>query len=119
MRSTLLLLFCCIGLAISAQQVTYSRVKIFTDDAGLNQLANAGIAIDHGEYRKGCCFTTDLSSDEITRIHDLGFNYTVEIPDVQAYYVNRNQSTDRESHPATQSACNPGPGILTPANWTL
>lgn len=119
MRQTLLALLCCIGISAAAQQLTYSRVKIFTDDAGLNQLANAGIAIDHGEYRKGCCFTTDLSSDEITRIHNLGFNYTVEIPDVQAYYVNRNQSADRESHPATQSSCTAGPDILTPSNWTL
>lgn len=107
-------------LAISAQQPTYSRVKIFTDEAGMNQLAYAGITVDHGEFRPGCCFTTDLSADEITRVHNLGFNYVVLIPNVQEYYANQNNATDRILSPSTSSvACGSGPNILTPTNWTL
>lgn len=107
-------------LAISAQQPTYSRVKIFTDEAGMNQLAYAGIPVDHGEFRPGCCFTTDLSSAEIERVRSLGFNYTVEIPDVQSYYANRNSSAERNASIESASVgCGSGPGILTPTNWTL
>lgn len=107
-------------LAISAQQPTYSRVKIFTDEAGMNQLAYAGITVDHGEFRPGCCFTTDLSADEIARVHNLGFNYVVLIPNVQEYYANQNNATDRILSPSTSSvACGSGPNILTPTNWTL
>jgi carboxypeptidase T len=115
-------IFCLFVFCVSAQTLTYSRVKIYTDDAGINQLAHAGITIDHGEYRAGCCFTTDLSSEEIERVHKLGFNYVIEIPDVQSYYANRNSSgeTSRSGEEQTQTAgCNATSNILTPANFTL
>jgi hypothetical protein len=100
--------------------ITYSRVKIYTDDAGINQLAYAGIAVDHGEYRPGYSFTTDLSSEEITRVQNLGFNFVIEIPDVQAYYRNRNSGTERTTQPEVQSdPCASSSSILTPANFTL
>ena len=58
MRSTLLALILLLTVSISAQEAAYSRVKIFTSSAGMNQLALAGITIDHGEYKPGCCFTS-------------------------------------------------------------
>lgn len=115
-------ILCLFAFCLSAQNLTYSRVKIYTDDAGMNQLALAGITIDHGEFRPGCCFTTDLSSEEITRIHNLGFNYVVEIPDVQSHYANQNSATQTDRHSSDQTqvaACGAAPAILTPANFTL
>ena len=71
--------------ALHAQQTqSWSRVTIYTDDAGLNQLSYAGIPVDHGEYKRGYSFTTDLSSSEIARVDALGFRYEVVIPDVRA-----------------------------------
>lgn len=113
-------IICLFALSLSAQQPTYSRVKIFTDDAGLNQLSFAGIPVDHGEYRHGCCFTTDLSEDEIQRVRNLGFNYTIEIPDVQSYYAEQNNNPQRNSTPeVTAIGCTPAALPVSPANWTL
>lgn len=113
-------LFCAFTFVVSAQSLTYSRVKIYTDDAGMNQLSMAGIAVDHGTYRPGYSFTTDLSSEEIERVRDLGFNYVIEIPDVEAFYAGRNTGTERNENPSVQNdPCATGAPILTPANFTL
>jgi carboxypeptidase T len=113
-------LFCLFTFVLQAQDITYSRVKIYTDDAGMNQLALAGITIDHGVYKASYSFTTDLSSEEIERVRDLGFNYVVEIPDVQAYYRERNTSTERNENPTVQvDPCDNSTPLLTPANFTL
>ncbi len=120
MRNSLLTLLCFFTLAVSAQQTTYSRVRIYTNDAGMNQLALAGITIDHGEYKQGHSFTTDLSSIEIARVQQLGFNYEILIEDVQAHYVNQNSSPERNSSPQTQAvSCTSGPTLVTPTNFTL
>lgn len=120
MRASLLALLLLFTITISAQQAEYSRVKIYTSDAGMNQLALAGITIDHGEYKQGCCFTTDLSAAEISRVQSLGFNYEILIDDVQAHYLNRNISGDRVSNESTQAInCTSGPSFTTPTNFTL
>jgi len=94
-------LFCTIALSIAqisfAQSQKYSRVKVFTDDAGMVRLAQAGIAADHGEYKHGYSFTTDFSEAEFQKIKQLGFSYEVLIPDVQKFYVDRNKNTDERT----------------------
>lgn len=113
-------LFCLFTFALTAQTETYSRVKIYTNDAGLNQLATAGIPVDHGTYKPGYSFTTDLSETEIERVHALGFNYVVEIPDVASYYRDRNNSTERLENPTTQlDPCASSTPLITPVNFTL
>ena len=113
-------LFCAFTFVLSAQDLTYSRVKIYTNDAGLNQLAMAGIAVDHGTYKQGYSFTTDLSSAEIERIHLLGFNYVIEIPDVASYYRERNSSTERNENPSAQNdPCSTTTPLLVPTNFSL
>lgn len=120
MRAPLLALLLLFTLAISAQQAEYSRVKIYTSSAGMNQLALAGITIDHGEYKPGCCFTTDLSANEISRVQQLGFNYEILIDDVEAHYINQNLSTERNSAPEVQAVnCTSGPVFQTPTNFAL
>lgn len=114
-------LLCLFAFALTAQDATYSRVKIYiSSDADLNQLAIAGITVDHGEYRPGYSFTTDLSAEEIQSVRNLGFNYVVEIPDVQAFYQNRNSGTERTDNPQVQSdPCTSTAPLLTPSNFTL
>lgn len=120
MKSFLTGMLCLFTFVLSAQDLTYSRVKIYTDDAGMNQLSSAGIAVDHGVYRQGYSFTTDLSSQEIERIHQLGFNYVVEIPDVATHYREQNTAPTRNENPTTQSGpCSLTTPLLTPANFTL
>ncbi len=113
-------ILCLFTFVLSAQDVTYSRVKIYTDDAGMNQLAIAGITIDHGTYKPGYSFTTDLSSEEIQRVNALGFNYVIEIPDVETYYRERNTSVERNGNSTVQfDPCDNSTPLLTPANFSL
>lgn len=116
----LLLLASIFFFSAQAQNANYSRVRVYTDDAGLAQLQNAGIATDHGEYKRGCCFTTDFSSAELQKIIALGFSYEVLISDVQQHYAEQN-SVQRTNDPASTQAvsCNNAPSFATPANFTL
>lgn len=71
-------------------QEKYSRVRIFTDDNGLRQLARAGLAVDHNNYRKGVFFESDFSETEIQKIRSLGLKHEIKIDDVSNYYQEQN-----------------------------
>lgn len=76
--------------SIFAQTLNYSKVKINTDAAGLQQLAELGVAIDHGEYKPDHFFISDFSELEIAIMEQNGFNYEILIQDVKHYYVTQN-----------------------------
>ena len=105
----------------SFAQLTWSRVKIYGSDAQLSQLGNLGLPVDHGEYKKNTHFMTDLSSLDIQKLEENGFDYEIVIQDVKAHYVNQNAISDfkddeRAACPTTGgSAYNP----VTPTNWNL
>ena len=69
----------------------YSKIKIYTDSKGLQQLAELGIPVDHGEWKKDYSFTSDFSKDEIDVIANNGFLFDVIIDDVKAYYKAQNE----------------------------
>ena len=48
-----------VSFSLTAQK--YSRVKIYTDANGLKQLAELGVAVDHGECKKNTFFISDFS----------------------------------------------------------
>lgn len=68
----------------------YSRAKIYTNSEGLQQLSEMGIEIDHGQWRKDYCFTSDFSENDIQRIRNAGYTVEILIHDVQAFYINQN-----------------------------
>lgn len=82
----------------------YSRAKIITGSNGLQQLAELGIAVDHGTVKRETFFISDFSAQEIQKIKDAGFTVEILIPDVKSYYQNRNQ----ESHTPTRNTGCPG-----------
>ncbi len=88
MKKLLLLFhFISIGFFASAQSIgSYARVKINTDQNGLNQLAQLGVTIDHGITKQGVFFISDFSSDEIQIMQTQGFNIEILIPNVIAHY---------------------------------
>ena len=67
--------FCLLGIGTSHAQIVetqkYSRIRIFTDEAGMQRLNDLGIAADHGQYRRGAYFETDLSATEINKVQQL------------------------------------------------
>jgi hypothetical protein len=77
-----------IVLAAPAQE-NYSKVRIFLDGKNIQQLAATGIAIEEGTLKKGSYFETDLSTSEIERVSESGFNYEIRIADVSKFYAER------------------------------
>ena len=73
-----------------AQQQQYSRVKIQANENELLLMARNGIDVTEGILKKGVFLITELSSNEITKIDNLGLNYEVLIADVAEDYVKRN-----------------------------
>lgn len=68
----------------------YSKIKIYTNSKGLQRLAELGVPVDHGEWKKDYSFTSDFSTDEIEVIASNGFLFDIIIDDVKAYYAAQN-----------------------------
>jgi len=120
MKSSLSFLFLLFCFCIHAQK--YHRVKINLQHHNINQLAKLGIAADHGEYKKGIHFISDLSDNEIEKVKNSGFNYQVLIQDVEQHYIWQNNSLKNYNpHQSilTTSSCKTCPQFQTPANFNL
>ncbi len=90
MKFFVVLFFLFITTCIFSQK--YSRVKIYTDELGLEKLSNLGVAIDHGIKKEGYFFISDFSISEIQRIKENNYSIEILIEDVQAFYKNQNNS---------------------------
>ncbi|MFM2226621.1 MAG: hypothetical protein RJA07_2823 [Bacteroidota bacterium] len=84
-----------------AQTEKYSRAKVFLNEPGktIKDLQTLGIAVDHGEYKKGISFTSDFSATELKSINNAGFKTEIIIDDVSQYYIdqNNNHQTKKKS----------------------
>lgn len=65
------------GSLAQIMQPNYHRVLIFTDNVGLREIAELGIAVDHGEFRPGVGYTTALSDAEMDLIRTAGFTFNI------------------------------------------
>jgi carboxypeptidase T len=70
-------------------QESYSKCKIFTNDEGLIQLNQLGIAVDHGIRKKNTFFISDFSAKEIQLMTQNGFQVEILIEDVVTFYKNQ------------------------------
>ncbi len=130
-KKHLLLLFAFIATTSFAQTAQtedlqtekYSRVKIFTDVPGIIRLAEAGVAADHGEMKKGFWYISDFSETEIAIVRNQGFSFEVLIDDVKQHYKNQNKPEFLKNDPSSVSTmsigCSVPPVYATPANFTL
>jgi len=87
------LLFLIVFSAVFAYSQTekYSKIKIYTDDNGLQKLSKLGLAVDEGICRKGVYFISDFSETEIKVIRSNGFKFDILVDDVLAHYLKTNQ----------------------------
>jgi hypothetical protein len=101
----LLILFCLFSFSkiSNSQNLKYSRVKIFTNEAGLQKLSDLGVTIDHGDVKKGVYFISDFSSIDVSIIRQSGMPYEIQIDDVSKFYAEQNQTNSLES--ALPTAC--------------
>ncbi|PSK93866.1 M14 family zinc carboxypeptidase [Taibaiella chishuiensis] len=101
-----------------SQEQKYHRVKVNTGKDGLARLAAAGIAVDHGSFKKDVYFISDLSDEEVTAVRDAGLTYIVLIEDVSAYYQQRNRRQEA-AKPTGLTGCEDCVTYPTPANFQL
>jgi carboxypeptidase T len=85
------MLFISLSLSEPVHAQVYSKIKLFTDAKGLQQLAELGVGIDHGQRKGDVWFISDFSAEDIQRIAQAGFSYEVLVDDVSKWYVERNQ----------------------------
>lgn len=102
---------------VFSQTQKYHRVRVETGKDGLAKLALAGVAVDHGEYKKGASFIGEFSDTELELIRQSGLTYDLLITDLSSYYVNRNKNTQRSS--ALAGACNDCKDYKPVTNFTL
>lgn len=94
----------------------YSRVKIYTDDSGLEKLSKLGVSIDHGVKKYGYFFISDFSSSEIQRIKENQYAFEVLIDDVQTFYKNQNTLRVEEKNSTCPSL---NSKFISPTNFKL
>ncbi len=102
-------------------QMQYHRVKVYTPENSIRDLAALGIETDHGQLRPGVWFITDLSDFEITKISNAGFRYEVMIADVQKFYTQQNIISTPVVSKSTAAGCSGinAPVYQTPVNFSL
>lgn len=98
-------------------QDRYSKAKIYGSESELQALRKLGIALDHGEYKKGKFFISDFSGYELSIIKANGYSYDILINDVSNFYEIRNQRIKREK--SIQEACGPSENFDTPEGFSL
>lgn len=113
MKISIWILFLLISIASFGQK--YSRVKINTDNSGLQQLANLGVAVDHGTYKLNTFFISDFSDVEIQIMNVNGFDFEIIIDDVQQYYVEQNFIHTAPNLKNTVCTSSPGTGGFSPS----
>ena len=124
MKNLLLILiltaFC---ISTFAQTEKYSKVKFKLNgtDKTVQKLAETGIAIDHGDYKKNQYFISDFSQKDIATAIRNGFEAEIIIDDVSAHYAARiTDSTVINNR--LNSNCNPFSilnNITIPSNFSL
>ncbi len=77
----------CLNVAFAQK---YSKVKIYTDAAGLEKLASMGVPVDHGIRKMNTFLISDFSEYEILAIDASGIPYEVVVDDVKKYYASQN-----------------------------
>ncbi|MEM9990874.1 MAG: M14 family zinc carboxypeptidase, partial [Bacteroidota bacterium] len=75
----------------SANDLQYSELKIWLSPAqNIHQLARLGIDVTHGHWKKHQYFISEFSELERAQIQEAGFDFEVQIEDMQIYYEQQN-----------------------------
>ena len=119
----LIVIFCFfLSVSVIAQTEKYHRVKIDISTKGIIELAKAGLAVDHGDYKKGVYFTSDLSDSELKLVKQLGYTFEIQIQDVANFYAHQNDKLKGYNPHNTVMAggsCNSCEQYQTPVNFNL
>ncbi len=113
-----LLLIAALFVGTSSYAQNYSKVKIYTDQEGLLELAELGLAVDHGIRKENTFFIGDFSEQDVAILANSAFDYEVVIEDVKAYYASINLMAAKKN-----TNCDPAAGGTplpeTPVNFEV
>ncbi len=88
-RITLLFILSVSFLFGLSQDMTYSRIRIYTGFEGIQKLLTAGVPVDDAEINPGAYIICELSQRDIEKVRAEGFNFEVLIRDVSKFYEER------------------------------
>lgn len=117
MKKLLLLAAILMGTTVYSQN--YSKVKIYTDAAGLTELAEMGLAVDHGYWKSNTFFIGDFSDVDIEALKGSAFEYEIVIEDVKEYYASINTLAAKKNTVCDPAASGGGPVVETPVNFEM
>jgi hypothetical protein len=126
MKNTFILFAFISALFSTTAQEKYSKVKVYANSYQLANMAELGIAVDHGDIKKNTWIVTDLSASQIQTLQANGFSYEIQIDDVSKFYADRawnNYNTYKQSED-DREGCGNASGSLTfdpqvPVNFNL
>ena len=90
--------FLILQLQTQAQALFYSKVKINLQESPITEIARLGLEVDHGNYAKGHHLINIYSNKEIAVLEANNIDYEILIPDVQAWYLERNATDKAHGH---------------------
>lgn len=112
----LFILFFGVSLTINAQVEKYYKVSLHATPQEFKKVAELGVTVDHGEFRKGG-YIIEISETELSILKNSGVKYDLLISDLAKYYVDRNKNSVNNKTTAG-GLCNPS-NIVSPANFHL
>ena len=110
------LIILCMPSKAVAQDV-YQKVKIQLDGIGVQEIADLGVDVCHGDYAKGKHFISEFSTKEVALFKAAGFSYDILVEDVAKAFLEGNHILeDRGDH----DDCSPKDfSYETPLNFQL
>ncbi len=94
-KASLLLAVVLLFLTGYAQQERYVKIKIDLSKKTIQELMSLGIA-DEGEFKKGCCYTTEMEASSLQKLQEKGFLYEILIEDMTKFYQERNKKSNEK-----------------------
>ena len=71
----------------SFAQEKYNKARIWANHIELHELAELGLPVDHGEFKKNTFITSDFSESQIEIARSAGFQVDILIENVKAHYT--------------------------------
>ena len=97
----------------------YSKAIVKLDNHTMQELAQLGIEVDHGYWRKGVSFESDFSSTEITAMQQAGFTVEILVDDVSHWYQERSAQAAEVADEKASTCTDDAPEYAVPDGFAL
>jgi carboxypeptidase T len=114
MKSIILFAFLLFSAFLFAQQSQYSRVQFDLTKTSLAEISNLGIPVDHGEYKKGVFFITEVSAWGMEQIKLHTVPVEVVIDDIVKFHKEQNKLVPQKNGSCPEVTT---PEIKVPSNF--